>query len=66
MKLSQKNIEKIIQIYHFTLIYNAYRDFDLAKKIAKNKTLTWEKTDSFPTELGTDEEIKKRWFSYTK
>ena len=37
-----------------------------AKNNFNPKTLTWEKTDSFPTELGTDDEIKKRWFSYTK
>ena len=37
-----------------------------AKSIFNPKTLNWEKTDSFPPELGSDEEIKKRWFSYTK
>ena len=37
-----------------------------AKSNFNPKTLNWEKTDSFPPELGSDEEIKKRWFSYTK
>ena len=35
-----------------------------AKSNFNTKTLSWDKTDSFPPELGTDEEIKKRWFPY--
>ena len=30
------------------------------------RILEWDKVDSFDESLGTDEEIKKRWFKHTK
>ena len=45
MKISKKNYEKIVKLYHFCQLYIAHRDFDLAKKIAKSSPLTWKQAE---------------------
>lgn len=46
MKISYKNFSKIERLYLFCLLYNAHRDFDLAKRVSKNKPLTWKQAES--------------------
>jgi hypothetical protein len=63
--LSQRNLEKIETLYNFCGLYNAHRDFDLAKRIAKNKPLKWEQAESlsnFCNEIVTTKESKPQDF----
>ena len=44
--LSKRNFEKLNWIFHFCKLYNAHRDLDLAKRIAKNNPLNWKQAES--------------------
>jgi hypothetical protein len=46
MKISERNYNRIEKLYFFCWLYTAHRDFDLAKKIAKNKPLNWEQAEN--------------------
>ena len=46
LSLSSRNLEKLKFIFHFCNLYNAHRDFDLAKRIAKNTPMKWEQAES--------------------
>ena len=45
MKISDRNYSKIERLYFFCCLYTAHRDFDLAKKIAKSKPLSWKQAE---------------------
>lgn len=44
--LSENNCEKVNLLFHFCNLYIAHRDFDLAKRIAKNSPMKWDKASS--------------------
>lgn len=46
MKISNRNYNRIERLYLFCWLYTSHRDFDLAKRIAKNKPLNWEQAES--------------------
>jgi hypothetical protein len=46
MEISRKNYYKIEKLYLFCWLYQLHRDFDLAKRVAKNKPLTWQQAES--------------------
>lgn len=46
MYISLKNYHKLNWIYYFCKLYKAHRDFDLAKRVAKNNPLKWEQAES--------------------
>jgi hypothetical protein len=45
LSLSNRNLEKLKLIFHFCNLYNAHRDFDLAKRIANHTAMKWEKAE---------------------
>jgi len=57
--LSAKNCEKVNLLFHFCNLYIAHRDFDLAKRIAKNSPMKWDKASclsSFCNQIITTKE----------
>lgn len=46
LKISDKNRHKIEKLYLFCMLYKAHRDFDLSKRVAKNKPLNWKQAES--------------------
>ena len=46
MKISERNYNKLVWIFHFCNLYQAHRDFDLAKRIAKSNPLNWQQAES--------------------
>lgn len=46
MHLSNRNLQKLNYIFHFCNLYIAHRDFDLSKRLAKNKPSTWKQAES--------------------
>lgn len=46
MNISSRNYNRIERLYLFCWLYVAHRDFDLAKRIAKSKPLSWKEAES--------------------
>lgn len=44
--LSSRNLKRLEYLSHFCNLYLAHKDFDLAKKIAKNNPLKWQQAES--------------------
>lgn len=65
MKISERNYKRIEMLYLFCWLYTTHRDFDLAKRIAKNKPLNWqqaEKLSNFCNQLVKTKQIKPEEF----
>lgn len=46
MKVSERNYNRVHLLFHFCHLYNTHRDFDLAKRVAKNNPLNWQQAES--------------------
>jgi hypothetical protein len=65
MGISNKNYNRIEMLYLFCWLYTAHRDFDLAKRIAKNKPLNWKQAESlsdFCNQIVKTKEVKPKEF----
>ena len=65
MEISNRNYNRIESLYLFCWLYTAYRDFDLAKRIAKNKPLNWKQAESlsdFCNQIVVTKETKPQEF----
>ena len=65
MKISNRNYNRIERLYLFCWLYTAHRDFDLAKRIAKNRPLNWKQAESlsdFCNQIVVTKETKPQEF----
>lgn len=46
MRISERNYERVSYLFDFCNLYIAHRDFDLAKRISRNKPLNWKQAES--------------------
>ncbi|MBP6456949.1 MAG: hypothetical protein KA275_09515 [Chitinophagaceae bacterium] len=65
MEISNRNYNRIERLYFFCWLYTAHRDFDLAKRIAKNNPLNWKQAESlsdFCNQIALTNETKPQEF----